>query len=468
MAMKRAYPLFALASGSLLLMLSACTRSSLPDTERTCDSWSRRDGEPEMDRSVFAALALPGGGVMALEKRELVLGGRWSGIRKHDPDGRVAWEMTLGDDGVVSDGLTRDATGGVLVAGGIGGKGTVLGTELTCPGQDTCGFILKIDDAGTVQRTILLPGGFLMNTPAVTSDGRIAVEGWFYDTIDLGCGALTAVEGDHTNRFVALLSPSGECLWSRAIVSPKLNGWTQDHLAVDDAGEVALTIPLWMSSGAEAIDLGEGPVPFDTEKGSAIAVAKYAPNGDLALAKVVTSTSANPSMTVLAPNVALTRAGEVILSATHKGATDFGDGPQGSPELVRQAVTKLSATGEVLWTRDIAVGALVEVGVGPWPFTLALAPDGAVVLAGVNALGMKILDDPTPKDALYVITYEPDGDVASTQAFPLTGRAGVPALDASQGDTLLLAGAFAGTLDIGPSPLVSEGESDAFVATICR
>jgi hypothetical protein len=236
-------------------------------------------------------------------------------------------------------------------------------------------------------------------------------------------------------------------------------------MAVDGAGEVALALSLDGPPGS-SVDLGGGPVPFGSEHPQAsFAVAKYAPDGALVFAKAATC-----EFMFGWPYVAVTGAGEVLLSASCEGTIDLGGGPRGSLDVDRSFVTKFGATGEELWTQDIATTS----DGGQGPPAIATEPGGSFSLAGRVWPGMALLGEPVPEEALFVAAFDAGGSSTDMQTFPftlptppLTGFVDVVGVSASAG-SLVLDGIFEGTLDLGPSPLVSEGPQDTFVARICR
>jgi len=460
------------------LLLSACgARSSLtaPGAGADCTPWSVDDGVAGADRHAWMPFAALGDGSVVLSMSDAIDRTDSMGallryrLRKIDPYGEIVWDTLGGTDTLWLTGVARDAAGTLVVLGGVGsGTQSVLGATLTCSEVEACTFIGRLAETGTLAWSKVFPSdvtltGMWQNNLAVTGDGRINVEGWFEGTLDFGCGPLTAIEGSG-NRYLAQLSPSGECLWSHAILGTRWTTPGDDRVVVGDDGEVVLTLPLSMDPDAHTIDLGGGPVPLDTYKGPAFAVAKYAPNGDLVLVKVVTTESAEASIGTGAPpvNVAVIGAGELLLSTGYEGVLDLGGGPKGSPGTMRHFVTKLGANGEELWTRDIAEG---HIGV---PFAISARRGGDFFLAGHGLPGVKIAGAPTPDTPLFVAAYDAGGELLDMQTFPFAGSSWVGALDASVDGALVVVGDFQGTLALGQDLLVAKSRWDTFVARICR
>jgi hypothetical protein len=465
----------ALASG---LILPACgARSSLtePGAADTCAPWSVQDGAATLIYNADPLALLDDGSVVV----RMVSGvadanglpaatGNRSWLRKIDTDGEIAWEVGGEPDGVDFAATARDAANGIHVTGAAEpGTQSVLGAAITCAGEGRCSFVAKLTPAGKPAWVKAFPSSSAadwsaLTNLAVTDGGRISLGGELHGTLDLGCGPLVGTtEGEHGSQFVAQLSPSGECLWSRAIgdVHP-----TVARMAVDDAGDIALVLALEGPAGS-SIDFGDGPIPYGSEHHFAsLAAAKYASDGALVFARVATSEFAFGW-----PYVAMTGAGEVLLSASCKGPINLGGGPTGSMDVDRLFVTKFGATGEELWTHDIATTGVGAQG----PPAIATEPGGSFFLAGRVWPGMALLGEPVPQSALFVAAFDAGGSPIDNQTFPFTesaphtGFLEVLGISARAG-SLVLDGYFNGTLDLGQSPLVSKGPEDAFVARICR
>jgi len=471
--MKRSFLLpIALASG---LLLPACgARSSLTEpggVSDECGPWTVHDGAATLvysckplalldDDSVVVPMAdgvadADGGAAVTWDHN-------W--LRKIDPDGAIAWEVGRDSEGIAFIAAARGADGIYVTGIADAGAQSVLGAAVNCAGEGPCSFVARLTQTGQPAWVKAFPSSSAADRSylrdlAVTDDGGITLGGGFDSTLDLGCGPVSGTGvGASRNLFVARLSPSGECLWSRAIALSEPGG---ERMAVDGAGDVALVLSLDGPPGS-SVDLGSGPIPFGSEHPDAsFAIAKYAPDGALVFAKVATA-----EFTWGWPYVAMTGAGEVLLSASCMGTIDLGDGPRGSVDVDRLFVTKFDATGEELWTHDVATTSVGLQG----PPVIATEPGGSFFLAGQVWPGMALLGEPVPESALFVAAFDAGGSPIDMQTFPLTpfeGAVSVIGLSASAG-SLVLDGNFEGTLDLGQRPLVSEGRQDAFVARICR
>ncbi|MFT3770523.1 MAG: hypothetical protein QM820_34270 [Minicystis sp.] len=471
--MKRALLLpLALASG---LLLPACgARSSLtePGVSGECVPWTLHDGAAAQYYSPHPPAVLDDGSVVVpmAEGDADADGGAgvtWthSLLRKIHPDGAIAWEVVGDSEGITFIAAARDAANAIYVTGvAEPGAQSVLGYAVTCAGQGPCSFVARLAQTGQPAWVKAFPSSSAADRSylrdlAVMDDGGITLGGGFDGTLDLGCGpASGTADGAWRNLFVARLSPSGECLWSRAIT---LSAPALERMAVDGAGEVALVLSLDGPPGS-SVDLGGGPLPFGgASHHASFAVARYAPEGAFVFAKAATC-----AFTFGWPSVAVTAAGEVLLSASCEGTIDLGGGPRGSLDVDRLFVTKFGATGEEIWTHDIAT---TSAG-GQAPPAIATEPGAGFFLAGEVWPGMALLGAPVPEHALFAAAFDAGGSPSDVQTFPVTkttGRVDVIGLSAGAG-SLVLDGIFEGTLALGQSPLVSEGPQDAFVASICR
>jgi hypothetical protein len=472
--MKRSFLLpLALLSGWLLPACGARSSLTEPGGSGECGWWSMYDGAAGTLHHASRAFAVLDDGSLVVPMAEGVVapdGGlpatwtrRW--VRKFDPGGATAWEVEGEPEKLVFHAAARDAAGGIYVAGAAEpGAPSILGAALPCTGKGTCAFVAKLTHAGEPTWVKAFPSNdatvrATVSHFAVMDDGRITLEGAFDGTLDLGCGPISGTaDGLFANLFLAQISPSGECLWSRALVSPQLFS-VFDDIAVGDAGDIALALHLDPGPPGSSIDFGGGPVPSGSsvDYGRPLAVAKYAPDGALVFARVATSGYCQN-----VPRVAVTGAGEVLLSADYVGPIDLGGGPRGSVDDDRQFVTKFGATGEEVWTRDIAAG---KYGGGE-VFAIASAPGGGFFLAGQGRTGMAILDEPLSETAIFTAAFDAGGQPIDVQTFPFSGQDLDLGLSASAPGSLVIAGQFDHLHDPDHGPWV--GPEEAIAARICR
>ena len=457
------------------LILTACgARSSLTDLDpnraEACGWWNVYEGaEGTLHYASLDFAVLDDGSVVVPMAEKIVsadedtfptLTRQW--VQKLDPDGEVAWEVMGKPYELGFGAAARAPAGGVYLAGHVmPGGASVLGTVVPCAGEWPCAFLAKLTSAGEPTWVKALPpNAAVIEHLAVMEDGRITVEGSFDGTLDLGCGPATGTaDGTYRNLFLARLSPTGECLWSRALVSDQFFA-PFVNMAVGETGDVALALHLTEAPPGSSVDFGGGPVQSGSSLvySHTLAIARYAPDGALVFAKVPADGYCSAW-----PQVAVTGAGEVILSAACSGPIDLGGGPRGSEENSRQFVTRFSATGEELWTRDISAG---KYGGGD-VLALAIEPEGGFFLAGQGRGGMAILGAPVPETALFTAAFDAGGQPIDLQTFPFSGESLDLGLSARVPGSLVLVGTFNRVRDkeVGVSYW---GPEKALVATICR
>lgn len=120
-----------------------------------------------------------------------------------------------------------DSSGRLLLAGYFFQSLTFNGGSLAAPNY--AGFVAKLNSDGTHQWSSAFDSFFQTTYShgargiAVDSAGNIGLTGSFDGTMTLGCGNITA-GGSISDAFLAVLSSSGNCLWSRSLNSPFGNG----------------------------------------------------------------------------------------------------------------------------------------------------------------------------------------------------------------------------------------------------
>ncbi len=152
-------------------------------------------------------------------------------VVKYDPSGNVLWAKA-GDYGVISEGISTDAIGNIVVTGFFGSPTITFGsTTLTKSG--TYGndfFVVKYDPSGNV---LWAKGGTGSRNDygadiSTDASGNIVVTGGFYSpTITFGSTTLTNKGGSDTSDiFLVKYDPIGNVLWAKSAGGTKNDlGW---------------------------------------------------------------------------------------------------------------------------------------------------------------------------------------------------------------------------------------------------
>ncbi|APR77747.1 Hypothetical protein A7982_03094 [Minicystis rosea] len=288
-----------------------------------------------------------------------------------------------------------NAAGDLLVAG-------ANGTDL-----------LRIDDSKATIYTKPLPS---VTGLAAGAAGDAYVTGNLVLGADLGCGPISGV-GD----FAARISPSGACVWSRAVPSGAqiLVGGARDLVFGRFQGTV---------------DLGCGAMTSGT--GSATYVAALDAAGACVWSK-----------SVQGANVSLLPSGDPLLSGTFTGSVDVGCGPVSSGAGSAFLVARLDATGACVWSRSLTATSPTIATIGPNDIVYATQANAAVDLGGgpLAAVGVQDL-------ALARL----DGSTGATVWSKRIGGAGATLngrLEAEKSGGVYVRGNVSGTVDPGGGPL---------------
>lgn len=211
-------------------------------------------------------------------------------------------------------------------------------------------------------------------------------------------------------------------------------------IAADPSGNL-----LFAGSFSNPIDFGSGPL---TSAGSIdIFVAKFDPAGN-----TLWSRSYGDAMNQAATSIAVDPSGNVYVTGIFEGTVDFGGGYSFTSAGGNDAfVLKLAPDGQTLWA---ATGGDAE---DQTPSHIAVAPDGAAVIAGrlqgsISFGGGPSAAAPLATNSLFVAKLSPEGLGVATQATAETGSASeeLLALAISPTGDVFLGGDFDGTISFGP------------------
>jgi hypothetical protein len=182
---------------------------------------------------------------------------------------------------------------------------------------------------------------------AADLEGNVVVAGCFQGAIDFGggCAPLNGGVGT-TTFFLARLSPSGECIWSKSFQSGGEGEEGCDLRVAADASGV-----VFAASVQGLIDLGGETLP--SAGSTDIVVAKLAADGSHLWSKRYGDTS----FQVLG-DVAFDTLGNVLLAGAFVGEINFGVDPttalkSATSETYDAFVAKLDPAGARLWSHQL-------------------------------------------------------------------------------------------------------------------
>ena len=457
---------------SILLSLVAVVSLLLPSTGFAIPAhvWSRAFGDTSFQSGRSIAIDAAGNVVVVGDFEGTVdFGGGPMGptgsketdafVAKFDPTGSHLWSKWFGGANNQSGvSVALDSGGNVLIA--VLHQGTVDfgGGPLTALGIDV--VIVKLDASGSHvwSQRFGDANGQLPNDIAVDSSDNVLVTGNFAGTLDFGCGPMTSsgVQGD---MFVAKLSPTGSCLWSKRAGDTEFqNGFS---VATDPADNVFVA-----GEFKGAIDFGGGPL---TSLGSTdIFLAKLDPTG----AHLWSQRFGSAAGTETSHSIACDAAGHVSLAGVAHCSppgkfdppcvanVDFGGGPlvgAGSNDIV---FADFDASGAHQWSK------LFGDAMSQSEASVAVDSDGDRLLYGSFSGTVDFGTGPltAPGSNLFLARFTPAGSAewANEYGDPSSVQQG-PSVAANSGK-IAITGTHGGTVNFGGGTISSPGGTDVFVA----
>jgi hypothetical protein len=364
-------------------------------------------------------------------------------------------------------------------AAGTEGKGICKGGTQTCkddgmgfggcvgevvPALENCGAGTDQDCNGTASQCI---GVFLWakRFGNATSDqraydvardsgGNTLLAGRSGGSIDFGGGSLSS---SATSAFLVKLDDKGNHLYSQNFGANA----SAYAVASDAAGNMVLT---GVFSGS--IDFGGGLL--NNPGSEIIFLAKFDTSGKHLFSKrLAVGGWAFPT------DVVTDSAGNIFLSGFFYGAADFGGGPLVSTGANSAFVAKFDSNGNHVYSvrmggtsgynaraEHLGVDALGNVVVAGG-FTGTISVGGTSLVSQGSDLFVAKLD-PTGKP-VYAKRFGPGLDIGIVSAM---GFAGANALAVTADGSAMLVAGFSGTVDLGGSSVMSNGDKDILVAKL--
>jgi hypothetical protein len=383
--------------------------------------------------------------------------------------GPFQWAQTGG--GFDADRATAVAprlAGGAYLCGqftgsAVFGAGQPGETTLTANGgpYDTDIFIARYEADGTLDWAVSAGGAQDDSAADIVqlADGSIVVTGYFHGSATFGAGETneTQLEAAGTfdqNAFVARYTSGGALIWAQSEGGPG-DGDAGTSLSAFPDGSFVVTGTF---EGSAVFDTAT-PRPtvlnaggtFDTD----IFLARYERNGSL-----VWVTSAGGPAPDVAPAVATTPGGDIVLTGTFEDYAVFG--AWGGPRMEIQAcssidrdvfIARYRGNGTVAWVRN-ATGIDIDQGLGVAAFL-----DGSVMVTGSftdritfapgTANEVELTAQNRFESDAFLARYDRNGNLAwARQTRGSDGVEGI-AVAAIPGGSCVLAGTFTTSITLG-------------------
>lgn len=281
---------------------------------------------------------------------------------------------------------------------------------------------------------------------AVTPEGDVAIAGAFAGAIDFGLGALEA--GAPADLYLARFDERGAPLSQRRIDQ------SDGDVVLLRAAPAGEAIVLAGRAFGDRLDLGGGPLPLE---GADAFLAVYEPDGAHRFSRTFGGAGAQGIQALASEN------GRIYVAGHFAGALEV-DGRRYAAERSSTDlfVAAFEADGNLSWLRTFASGGRVTAG------ALAVR-EGVVYVSGlftgrIELEGGALVGGPDP-DPFLLRLQGPEGRAAAGRAFVAPGAQEIGMI-APTADAVFVGGTFQRPIDLGGGPLMTRGRTDFFVGAL--
>jgi hypothetical protein len=283
---------------------------------------------------------------------------------------------------------------------------------------------------------------------AVGSDGSVTWAGNFAGSVDFGKGPLMSAGGD--DIFVARSDTQGNLTFTARLGDASRQACRA--LAVDPMGNTFL-------AGDFTGSIDWGGTTQSSAGGQDGYVAKLDSTGAVRWLKAIGDLGEQA-----VTSVAVDAAGNVVIAGFFSGAVSFGGAPLASAGGYDIFVAKLDPEGGILWNKRFGDEADQRA------FGVAADSAGNTFLVGTFAGAIDLGGDVPLKSAgeanALVVKLGPDGGTLWSKRFGDTTAAASSSVAVDDDDGVIVAGTFAGSIDLGGGALESEQDGGLFVAKL--
>ncbi len=395
-------------------------------------------------------------------------------------DSAVLWAEQFQEDSSSMERkiIASDDSGNVYLTGNFSGTVNFGDTTLTSTGDSDI-YVAKVDTSGTIlwaesfEATEEFTTCFTRGI-ATDSAGNIYTTGMFLGTVAFGSITLTS---DYSDVFVVKQDAAGTVLWASKFVSQGPN-FSTEGIAVDKQGNI-YTVGSFGGLTAIFGDITLARYSVGSYPGllQDTFVVKQNTSGEVLWAKNFGASGNSSHNFVYSRGGIVTDAEDnIYITGEFRLNADF-DGVILEGSNVDAFITKMDASGEVIWAKGFGGGSPENLYMS---FGLDTTVDamGNVYITGQFSgdldIGITTLTSYTvteqgaqvPIGSIFVLKTDSSGNVLWGKAFIATADANVGfgrGIVADASDNIYVTGSFGSTIDLGTTTLTSEGNADVFV-----
>ncbi len=288
-------------------------------------------------------------------------------VAKLDPAGVGQWAVDASASGFLSyQRLAVTAAGDITISGNFIGK---LAFGSTVEATSLAAFVSKVDPGGAPQWTRAFGGdvGSFAQVTSLTTGDNIFLAGEFKGSPFLIGSDYHSPTG--TDIFFVELSGKGKIVWAETVGDEGDNFVHGLTVAADGTLSAAVSF----SDDLDLTPLGGGLQTHSD--GSDRLIVQFSASGKLIFTEVVQQ-SVSPAQSKRYHGLARHDSGDLVFLGTYSNTFGIGGDNHSSAGELDVAVAKLSANGELLWSRSFGDPANQE------GWSVAVDSKGATILAG--------------------------------------------------------------------------------------